>query len=116
MKLLARTTLIFLLYASVVAVGGTFVYYTVIHRLYYAYVDRTRRRNHLDCAADQACERIDSPLFLSCHQVARPRSHIRRHGTAVEPSPYVVCKQTQRTGKDARSRLGESDERTMRLS
>jgi signal transduction histidine kinase len=47
MKLLARTTAILLLYASVVAVGGTFVYYTVIHRLYYAYVDRTLGRRKL---------------------------------------------------------------------
>jgi signal transduction histidine kinase len=47
MKLLARTTLILLLYASVVAVGGTFVYYAVIHRLYYAYVDRTLGRRKL---------------------------------------------------------------------
>jgi signal transduction histidine kinase len=47
MKLLARTTAILLLYASVVAVAGTFVYYTVIHRLYYAYVDRTLGRRKL---------------------------------------------------------------------
>jgi signal transduction histidine kinase len=47
MKLLARTTLIFLLYASVVAVAGTFVYYSVIHRLYYVYVDRTLTRRKL---------------------------------------------------------------------
>jgi signal transduction histidine kinase len=47
MKLLARTTLIMLLYASVVAAGGTFVYYLVIHRLYYAYVDRTLGRRKL---------------------------------------------------------------------
>lgn len=47
MKLLARTTLILLLYASVVAVGGTFVYYAVIHRLYYGYVDRTLGRRKL---------------------------------------------------------------------
>ena len=47
MKLLTRTTLILLLYASVVAVGGTFVYYAVIHRLYYAYVDRTLGRRKL---------------------------------------------------------------------
>jgi hypothetical protein len=47
MKLLARTTLIFLLYASVVAVTGTFVYYSVIHRLYYVYVDRTLTRRKL---------------------------------------------------------------------
>jgi signal transduction histidine kinase len=52
MKLLARTTFILLLYASVVAVGGTFVYYTVIHRLYYAYVDRTlgRRKQRVELA------------------------------------------------------------------
>ncbi|MGI4741800.1 MAG: sensor histidine kinase [Janthinobacterium lividum] len=52
MKLLARTTLIMLLYASVVAVGGTFVYYTVIHRLYYDYVDRTlgRRKQRVELA------------------------------------------------------------------
>jgi signal transduction histidine kinase len=52
MKLLARTTLIMLLYASVVAVGGTFVYYLVIHRLYYAYVDRTlgRRKQRVELA------------------------------------------------------------------
>jgi len=52
MKLLARTTYILLLYASVVAVGGTFVYYTVIHRLYYAYVDRTlgRRKVRVELA------------------------------------------------------------------
>ncbi len=47
MKLLARTTLIFLLYASVVAVAGTFVYYSVIHRLYYVYVDRTLTRRKM---------------------------------------------------------------------
>ncbi|MGI4740092.1 MAG: sensor histidine kinase [Janthinobacterium lividum] len=52
MKLLTRTTLIMLLYASVVAVGGTFVYYAVIHRLYYAYVDRTlgRRKQRVELA------------------------------------------------------------------
>jgi len=52
MKLLARTTLIMLLYASIVAVGGTFVYYAVIHRLYYAYVDRTlgRRKQRVELA------------------------------------------------------------------
>jgi signal transduction histidine kinase len=52
MKLLARTTLILLLYASVVAAGGTFVYYLVIHRLYYAYVDRTlgRRKQRVELA------------------------------------------------------------------
>jgi signal transduction histidine kinase len=52
MKLHARTTYILLLYASVVAVGGTFVYYTVIHRLYYAYVDRTlgRRKVRVELA------------------------------------------------------------------
>ena len=47
MKLLARTTVIFLLYAAVVAAAGTFVYYTVIHKLYYAYVDRTLSRRKL---------------------------------------------------------------------
>lgn len=47
MKLLARTTVIFLLYASVVAGAGTFVYYSVIHKLYYAYVDRTLTRRKL---------------------------------------------------------------------
>ena len=41
MKLLARTTVFFLIYASVVAVGGTFVYYGFISKIYYAYVDRT---------------------------------------------------------------------------
>ncbi len=41
-----------LLYASVVAVGGTFVYYTIIHRLYYDYVDRTlgRRKQRVELA------------------------------------------------------------------
>jgi signal transduction histidine kinase len=47
MKLLARTTVIFLLYAAVVAAAGTWVYYTVIHKLYYAYVDRTLSRRKL---------------------------------------------------------------------
>jgi signal transduction histidine kinase len=47
MKLLARTTVIFLLYAAVVAVAGTWVYYTVIHKLYYEYVDRTLSRRKL---------------------------------------------------------------------
>jgi signal transduction histidine kinase len=47
MKLLARTTVIFLLYAVVVAAAGTWVYYTVIHKLYYAYVDRTLSRRKL---------------------------------------------------------------------
>lgn len=41
MKLLARTTIIFLLYAAVVAGAGTAVYYTIIRKLYYVYVDRT---------------------------------------------------------------------------
>ncbi len=55
MRLLARTTLILLLYASVVAVGGTFVYYAIIHRLYYAYVDRTlgRRKQRVELALRQ---------------------------------------------------------------
>jgi signal transduction histidine kinase len=47
MKLLARTTIIFLLYAAVVAVAGTAVYYTIIHKLYYVYVDRTLTRRKL---------------------------------------------------------------------
>ncbi|MGI4866621.1 MAG: sensor histidine kinase [Janthinobacterium lividum] len=47
MKLLARTTIIFLLYAAVVAAGGTLVYYAIIHKLYYAYVDRTLTRRKL---------------------------------------------------------------------
>lgn len=47
MKLLARTTIIFLLYAAAVAAGGTLVYYTIIHKLYYAYVDRTLTRRKL---------------------------------------------------------------------
>jgi signal transduction histidine kinase len=46
-KLLARTTIIFLLYAAVVAVAGTAVYYTIIHKLYYVYVDRTLTRRKL---------------------------------------------------------------------
>lgn len=52
MKLLARTTVFFLLYASVVAVGGTFVYYGFIRKIYYAYVDRTlsRRKQRVDKA------------------------------------------------------------------
>ncbi|RYY19614.1 MAG: hypothetical protein EOO36_05385 [Cytophagaceae bacterium] len=56
MKLLARTTLILLLYASVAAAGGTFVYYLVIHRLYYAYVDRTlgRRKQRVELALRRA--------------------------------------------------------------
>jgi signal transduction histidine kinase len=47
MKLLARTTIIFLLYAAVVAAAGTAVYYTIIHKLYYVYVDRTLTRRKL---------------------------------------------------------------------
>jgi len=47
MKLLARTTIIFLLYAAVVAAAGTAVYYTIIHKLYYDYVDRTLTRRKL---------------------------------------------------------------------
>lgn len=47
MKLLARTTIIFLLYAAVVAAAGTAVYYASIHKLYYAYVDRTLTRRKL---------------------------------------------------------------------
>ena len=47
MKLLARTTVIFLIYAAVVAVAGTWVYYTVIHKLYYVYVDRTLTRRKM---------------------------------------------------------------------
>jgi signal transduction histidine kinase len=46
-KLLARTTIIFLLYAAVVAAAGTAVYYTIIHKLYYVYVDRTLTRRKL---------------------------------------------------------------------
>jgi signal transduction histidine kinase len=55
MKLLARTTYVLLLYASVVAVAGTFVYYEVIHRLYYGYVDRTlgRRKQRVEMALRQ---------------------------------------------------------------
>lgn len=52
MKLLTRTVLIFLLYASVVAAGGTWVYYNVIHKLYYAYVDRTLSRRKLRVLKD----------------------------------------------------------------
>jgi signal transduction histidine kinase len=64
MKLLARTTLIFLLYASVVAVAGTFVYYEVIHRLYYNYVDRTlgRRKQRVELALRQE---LRTPADLS---------------------------------------------------
>ena len=47
MKLLARTTIIFLLYAAVVAAAGTAVYYAIIHKLYYVYVDRTLTRRKL---------------------------------------------------------------------
>ncbi|SNC65914.1 Signal transduction histidine kinase [Hymenobacter gelipurpurascens] len=47
MKLLARTTVFFLIYASVVAVGGTFVYYGFISKIYYAYVDRTLSRRKM---------------------------------------------------------------------
>ncbi|MBO2008779.1 sensor histidine kinase [Hymenobacter negativus] len=47
MKLLARTTVIFLLYAVVVAAAGTWVYYTVIRKLYYVYVDRTLTRRKM---------------------------------------------------------------------
>ncbi|WP_210513645.1 sensor histidine kinase [Hymenobacter terricola] len=55
MKLLARTTVIFLLYASVVAAAGTFVYYGFIRKIYYAYVDRTLSRRKL---------RVDKALRL----------------------------------------------------
>jgi signal transduction histidine kinase len=65
MKLLARTTYILLLYASVVAVGGTFVYYTVIHRLYYAYVDRTlgRRKVRVELALRNELRTPDDLAF-----------------------------------------------------
>lgn len=55
MKLLARTTVYFLLYASVVAAAGTFVYYGFIRKTYYAYVDRTLYRRSL---------RVDKALRL----------------------------------------------------
>ncbi|ALW84684.1 hypothetical protein AUC43_06080 [Hymenobacter sedentarius] len=55
MKLLARTTVIFLIYASVVAAAGTFVYYEFIRKIYYAYVDRTLSRRKL---------RVDKALRL----------------------------------------------------
>ena len=55
MKLLARTTVFFLIYASVVAVGGTFLYYGFIRKIYYAYVDRTLSRRKL---------RVDKALRL----------------------------------------------------
>ncbi|UOQ55475.1 sensor histidine kinase [Hymenobacter cellulosivorans] len=61
MKLLTRTTLIFLLYASVVAGAGTFVYYGLIHKLYYAYVDRTLSRRKL---------RVEKALRLYLHSPA----------------------------------------------
>jgi signal transduction histidine kinase len=47
MRLLARTTVFFLIYASVVALGGTFVYYGFIRKIYYAYVDRTLSRRSM---------------------------------------------------------------------
>lgn len=55
MRLLARTTVFFLIYASVVAVAGTFVYYGFIRKIYYAYVDRTLSRRKL---------RVDKALRL----------------------------------------------------
>src|SRR5919112_2863967 len=55
MRLLARTTVIFLIYASVVAAAGTFVYYGFIRKIYYAYVDRTLSRRKL---------RVDKALRL----------------------------------------------------
>ena len=55
MKLLARTTVFFLIYASVVAVAGTFVYYGFIRKIYSAYVDRTLGRRKL---------RVDKALRL----------------------------------------------------
>lgn len=55
MKLLARTTVYFLIYASVVAGAGTFVYYGFIRKIYYAYVDRTLSRRKL---------RVDKALRL----------------------------------------------------
>jgi signal transduction histidine kinase len=55
MKLLARTTLYFLIYASVVAAAGTFVYYEFIRKIYYDYVDRTLSRRKL---------RVDKALRL----------------------------------------------------
>jgi signal transduction histidine kinase len=61
MKLLTRTTLIFLLYASVVAGVGSFVYYSLIHKLYYAYVDRTLSRRKL---------RVQKALRLYLHSPA----------------------------------------------
>lgn len=64
MKLLTRTTIFFLLYASVVAVGGTFVYYGFIRKIYYAYVDRTlsRRKLRVDKALRQ---HLRSPADLA---------------------------------------------------
>jgi len=61
MKLLTRTTLIFLLYASVVVGAGTFGYYWLIHKLYYAYVDRTLSRRKL---------RVQKALRLYLHRPA----------------------------------------------
>ncbi|MCI1188192.1 HAMP domain-containing histidine kinase [Hymenobacter sp. DH14] len=55
MKLLARTTVVFLIYASVVAAAGTFVYYNFIRKIYYQYVDRTLSRRKL---------RVDNDLRL----------------------------------------------------
>ncbi|UOG75720.1 HAMP domain-containing histidine kinase [Hymenobacter tibetensis] len=61
MKLLTRTTLIFLFYASVVAGAGTFVYYSLINKLYYAYVDRTLSRRKL---------RVEKAMRLYLHSPA----------------------------------------------
>jgi signal transduction histidine kinase len=64
MKLLARTTIIFLLYAAVVAGAGTAVYYTIIRKLYYVYVDRTLTRRKLRVKRSTRLE-LRSPADLA---------------------------------------------------
>ncbi|WP_045689009.1 sensor histidine kinase [Hymenobacter sp. AT01-02] len=91
MKLLTRTTLIYLLYASVVAGAGTFVYFEVIHKLYYGYVDRTLSRRKL---------RVLKALRLYLHSPADLAYwHQLDHNVEFVPLPILPARQPDRIGQ-----------------